>query len=120
MSTTLAGIILIGVPLLGLIAGLLAARMTHHSYALWGIGGFFIAGVAVVAMLAAIPQFALAARSGIVSALDGAPGLGSLWSYWQNLLPYPAWRSIGAIVIPVIAVVIPLFFWQIRKLHINE
>ena len=120
MSTTLAGLIFVGVPLLGTIAGLIGARITHHSLAVWGIAGFFIAGVAVVAMLAAIPQFAIAARSGIVGALNDALGLGTLWSFWRNLLPYEAWRSIGAIIVPVIAIVVPLFFWQIRKLHIHE
>ena len=120
MSPTLAGLILIGVPVLGLAAGLVGARLTHHSYAVWGIAGFLIAGLTVVAVLAVIPQFATAAKSGIVSALNDALGLRTLWSYWRNLLPYEAWRTIGAVLIPVIAIVVPLFFWQIRKLHIHD
>lgn len=120
MSETGAGLVLFGVPVLGLLAGVAAAWVTRHSRALWGIAGFFIAGVCVVAVMALIPQFASAARSGIVAMMEDPPGPGTLWSYWRNLFPLDAWRSIGAIILPVIVIVIPVIFWQIRKIHINE
>ena len=43
-----------------------------------------------------------------------------LLDWWRGLFDVHAWRSMGFVLVPLAIAVVPLFLWQITKLHIDD
>ena len=45
--------------------------------------------------------------------------IGEGWHWWQGLFDAYAWQEIGAYMVPVLVVILTLFFWRVYRIHLS-
>jgi hypothetical protein len=133
MSVWLAALVIVGLPLCAVAAGICLADLIGRRRRGFAVGGLAVSGLALVGLALAIPQFANDLRSAIVAVAETGPragdgglagqvlaAVGAALDWWRGLFGIEAWRSMGFILAPLAAVLLPWFLWRITKLHIHD
>ena len=110
MATEIAGAYVLLI-VIGLVGGILVARAMMVPLWFGLVVGLFVAFLASLWLLnATTPWLWDQLMAGQVDTV-----VGTLWSWWVDMVPYGIWRHGGAYVVPVILAVVIIAMWQILR-----
>ena len=110
MPIQIAGLYVL-IILISLVGGILVARAMLVPLWLGLVVGLFLSSLASFWLLhATTPWLWHQLMGGDVGAV-----IGTLWSWWRQMIPYGIWRNAGAFVVPFILVWIIFLMWQILR-----
>ena len=53
------------------------------------------------------------AGSGVVQAIAAG------WQWWRGLFDLYAWQEIGCFLVPLVVLVVVVFFWRVSRMHLE-
>lgn len=110
MPTQLAGVYAL-MMVIGLAGGILVARAMLVPLWFGLLVGMFVSGLAALWLLhASTPWLWDQLMAGD---LDGV--IGTLWSWWVQMIPYGIWRNAAAYVVPLVLAWLIIIMWQILR-----
>ncbi len=110
MPTQLAGAYVLMI-VIGLAGGILVARAMLVPLWFGLVVGLFISGLASLWLLhATTPWLWNQLMAGEVGSV-----VGTLWSWWAQMIPYGIWRNAGAYVVPFLLAWLIIIMWQILR-----
>ena len=53
------------------------------------------------------------ANSGVANAISAG------WQWWRGLFDLYAWQEIGCYLVPLVVLVVVVFFWRVSRMHLE-